>query len=98
LEMVVWFVPSLVGSAVSVSLVGVLLGPFYPIVMNHAGRILPRWLLTGCIGWIAGSGQASSAILPFITGAIAQKVGIKTLQPVLVSMMVLMIVLWVLVP
>ncbi|EIN08470.1 MFS general substrate transporter [Punctularia strigosozonata HHB-11173 SS5] len=98
LELVVWLVPSLIGGAVAVSLVGVLLGPFYPIVMNHSGRILPRWLLTGCIGWIAGFGQAGSAILPFITGAISQKAGIKSLQPLLVSMMGLMIVLWALVP
>ena len=76
-----WFVPSLIGDAVAVSLVGVLLGPFYPITMNYAGRILPRWLLTGCIGWIAGFGQAGSAVLPFITGALASTVGIKSLQP-----------------
>ena len=81
LELVVWLVPSLVGGAVAVSLVGLLLGPFYPIAMNHAGRVLPRWLLTGAIGWIAGFGQAGSAALPFITGAMASKVGISSLQP-----------------
>jgi fucose permease len=81
LELVVWLVPSLIGGAVAVSLVGVLLGPIYPIVMNEAGRILPRWLLTGCIGWIAGFGQTGSAILPFMTGAMASKTGIKSLQP-----------------
>lgn len=77
----VWLVPSLVGGAVAVSLVGVLLGPIYPIMLNEATRILPRWLLTGSIGWIAGFGQAGSAILPFITGALASKFGIKSLQP-----------------
>lgn len=76
-----WLVPSLIGSAVAVSFVGMLLGPIYPIVMNHSARILPPWLLTGCIGWIAGFGQAGSALLPFITGAIASREGIKTLQP-----------------
>ncbi|ETW78487.1 hypothetical protein HETIRDRAFT_460335 [Heterobasidion irregulare TC 32-1] len=98
LELVVWFVPSLIGGAVAVSLVGVLLGPIYPIVMNEAGRILPRWLLTGSIGWIAGFGQTGSAILPFMTGAIANKAGIQSLQPLLVSMMALLFVLWALVP
>ncbi|KAJ8516259.1 hypothetical protein ONZ45_g6401 [Pleurotus djamor] len=98
LELVVWLVPSLIGGAVAVSLVGVLLGPFYPIAMNHAGRILPRWLLTGSIGWIAGFGQAGSAVLPFMTGALASKFGITSLQPLLISMMGLMIVLWTLVP
>lgn len=81
LEVIVWFVPSLIGGAVAVAFVGVFLGPIYPIVMNHSGRILPPWLLTGCIGWIAGFGQAGSAFLPFLTGLLASREGIKTLQP-----------------
>ncbi|KAF7360331.1 MFS domain-containing protein [Mycena venus] len=98
LELVVWFVPSLVGDAVAVSFIGVLLGPMYPIIMNQAGRIVPRWLLSGSIGWIAGFGHTGSAILPFISGAIASKTGIKTLQPFLISMMAFLPVLWAFVP
>ncbi|OBZ67359.1 Bypass of stop codon protein 6 [Grifola frondosa] len=92
-ELVIWLVPSLIGGAVAVSFVGVLLGPIYPIVMNHSSRILPPWLLTGCIGWIAGFGQAGSAFLPFLTGALASREGIKSLQPLLVSMMSFMVFL-----
>lgn len=84
LELVVWLVPSLVGGAVAVSIIGVLLGPMYLIAMNQASRTLPRWILTGSIGWIAGFGQAGSAVLPFMTGAIAGKHGIKSLQPLYV--------------
>ncbi|KAJ7185624.1 major facilitator superfamily domain-containing protein [Mycena filopes] len=98
LEVVVWRVPSLIGDAVAVSIVGVLLGPIYPIVMNYAGRVIPRWILTGSIGWIAGFGQAGSAVFPFITGAIASKTGIKALQPLLISMMSFMLLLWAFVP
>ncbi|KAF7351223.1 MFS domain-containing protein [Mycena sanguinolenta] len=98
LELIVWLVPSLIGDAIAVSIVGVLLGPIYPITMNYTGRVLPRWLLTGSIGWIAGFGQAGSAVFPFITGAIASKTGIKALQPLLISMMSFMIVLWALIP
>jgi hypothetical protein len=65
LELVVWLVPSLIGDAVTVSMVGILLGPFYPIAMNHAGRVLPRWLLTGSIGWIAGFGQVAFFVLDY---------------------------------
>lgn len=82
LEFVIWFVPSLIGGALAVSFVGVFLGPIYPLVMNHTAQILPRSLLTGSIGWIAGVGQAGSACIPFITGAIASKAGIASLQPV----------------
>ncbi|KAH7886845.1 MFS general substrate transporter [Phlebopus sp. FC_14] len=98
LELVIWLVPSLVGGAVSVSILGIILGPMYPITMNHAGRVLPRWLLTGSIGWIAGFGQAGSALVPFMTGVIASKSGIRALQPLLVAMIVFMTFLWALVP
>ncbi len=81
LEVTVWVVPSLVENALAVAFVGLLLGPMYPILMNHSTRILPRWLLTGCMGYIAGVGQAGSAVLPFLTGLLASKFGIASLQP-----------------
>jgi hypothetical protein len=84
LELVIWLVPSLVGGAISVSFVGLMLGPIYPIAMNHAGRVFPPWLLTGSIGWIAAIATAGAAVVPFITGAIASKTGIKSLEPVYV--------------
>ncbi|KAG2357349.1 MFS general substrate transporter [Suillus spraguei] len=96
-ELIVWFVPSLVGDAVAVCVVGAFLGPMYPIIMNHTGRVLPRSLLSGAIGWIAGVGQAGSALIPFMVGAIAQSYGIETLQPLLISIMGVMAALWVLV-
>lgn len=47
LELVVWLVPSLIGGGVAISIIGVILGPMYPIAMNHTVRILPEWLVTG---------------------------------------------------
>ena len=79
--MTVWVVPSLIENAIAVSCVGLLLGPMYPIFMNQTTAILPRWLLTGSIGYIAGVGQAGSAVLPFITGILASRFGISSLQP-----------------
>ena len=81
LELIVWLVPSLVGDAIAVSFVGFFFGPMFPILMNHSTTILPRWLMTACSGYIAGAGQAGSAVLPFITGLLAQKFGIASLQP-----------------
>ncbi|KAJ7033673.1 MFS general substrate transporter [Mycena alexandri] len=98
LEFIVWFVPSFIGGAVAVSLVGLFFGPMYPLIMNSVGRSVPRWLLSGSIGWVAGLGQAGSAILPFVTGAIASKTGIRTLQPLLISLMAMFPILWALVP
>ncbi|KAF8630980.1 hypothetical protein AX15_002703 [Amanita polypyramis BW_CC] len=98
LQLVIWFVPSVIGDAIAVSFIGILLGPMYPIAMAHSGKILPRWLVVASIGFIAGLGQSGSAILPFVTGAIAGKWGIKSLQPFLVVMMAVMVFLWYLVP
>ncbi|KZT62087.1 MFS general substrate transporter [Calocera cornea HHB12733] len=61
-------------------------GPFYPLMIGVSRQILPRGLLSGAIGWIGSFGQAGSAVFPFITGALAQKYGIKILQPMLVAM------------
>ncbi|PIL32913.1 hypothetical protein GSI_05031 [Ganoderma sinense ZZ0214-1] len=77
LELIVWLVPSLIGCGIAISLVNVLLGPIYPIVMNRARRILPPRLLSGSIGWMAGFRQADSAILTFASDAISSKMGIK---------------------
>ncbi|KAI0642586.1 MFS general substrate transporter [Trametes meyenii] len=98
LEITVWVIPSLIENAVAVAFVGLLLGPMYPILMNHSTTILPRWLLTACAGYIAGAGQAGSAVLPFITGLLASKFGITTLPPFVVSMMSTLLVLWALIP
>jgi fucose permease len=73
-----------VGNAITVSFIGMLLGPMYPIAMNRAARVLPPWILTGAIGWIGALGQAGSAIVPFMTGAIAEKHSIKSLHPLYV--------------
>ncbi|TFY59023.1 hypothetical protein EVJ58_g6040 [Rhodofomes roseus] len=81
LEVTIWTVPSLVENAVAVSLIGLLMGPMYPIMMNHSTALLPQWLRTGAMGYIAGIGQTGSAVLPLVTGLLASKFGIGALQP-----------------
>ncbi|OJT08121.1 Bypass of stop codon protein 6 [Trametes pubescens] len=81
LELVVWLVPDLLSGAICVSFVGFFLGPIYPIVMNHAGAVLPPELISGGIGWISSFGAAGAAVFPFITGAIASRTSIASLQP-----------------
>ncbi|KIY68294.1 MFS general substrate transporter [Cylindrobasidium torrendii FP15055 ss-10] len=98
LEIIVWRVRHLVGNAIAVSFVGFFLGPMYPIIMNHASRILPPWILTGAIGWVASLGQAGSALFPFVTGALAEEYGTESLQPLLIAMMAFMMIIWAVVP
>ncbi|KAM5539257.1 hypothetical protein V8D89_007130 [Ganoderma adspersum] len=98
LSLVVWLVPSLLGGAVAISLVGFFLGPIFPIVMNHAGGVLPPELIAGAVGWMASFGSAGAAVFPFVTGAIAAETSIESLLPLVISMMALMVAIWGVVP
>ena len=82
--MIVWLVPSFTAAAVSVTVIGILLGPMYPIAINHTARVLPRHLVNGTVGWMAACGAGGSVLLPFITGMMASNLGIESLQPLYV--------------
>lgn len=98
LEITVWFVPSLIENAIAVALVGLFLGPIYPIIMRITGRLVPYSLVAGSVGWVTGFGQSGSAIVPFITGALASKFGVQSLQPLVVTVMGMMVGIWAFVP
>jgi MFS family permease len=53
----------------------------YPILISHSATVVPRWLLTGAVGWVAGIGTTGSAALPFLSGIFAERFGIRSLQP-----------------
>ena len=80
----IYTVPSLVVNAIAVSLVGVVLGPMYPILMNIVGGLIAPASLPGTLGWTVGMGTIGSALLPFGAGALAQRYGIASLQPLYV--------------
>ena len=88
-QLIVWLVPSFIAAAISVSIIGLLLGPMFPVAINHTARVLPRHLVNGTIGWISACGAGGSALLPFITGAMASKLGIESLQPLCVVLRLL---------
>ncbi|GAA6015616.1 hypothetical protein JCM11491_007175 [Sporobolomyces phaffii] len=98
LEFAVWFADSFIGNAVVVSLVGVIIGPLYPISMSITTKLLPRKFHGAAIAFIAAFGQTGSAIFPFITGALAQKFNPVVLQPVLIVLFGVQLCLWFAVP
>ena len=83
-QLIVWLVPSFIAAAISVSIIGLLLGPMFPVAINHTARVLPRHLVNGTLGWVTACGAGASALLSFITGAMASKFGIESLQPLCV--------------
>ena len=81
LEITIWFVPSIIENGIAVSLVGVLLGPMFPILLGQATRVVPKVYLTPSVGFIAGIAMVGSALLPFATGVLSNQYGIGALQP-----------------
>jgi len=97
-QLVVWLVPSFPIGAISVCIIGLFLGPIYPTVMEHTARVLPHHLVNGTIGWISACAAAGNALLSLMTGAMASKWGIESLQPLLLGMMIIAFTLWSFVP
>ncbi|KAF5981413.1 tetracycline resistance protein [Fusarium bulbicola] len=98
LELVFWLVPNLVVSAVAAALIGVAMGPMYPVAVVLMTKVMPRSLHVGTIGFAASFGGSGGAILPFAVGAIAQAKGVQTLQPIVLAICVVLGCLWLLLP
>ncbi|KAF8323364.1 MFS general substrate transporter [Clavulina sp. PMI_390] len=94
LELTIWFIPNLVENAFAISLVGFFMGPQYPTIVMIMSRIIPPRLFGGAIGWISCTGSTGAAVFPFVLAAMAQKLGVSALQPLLVGLLSLMIGLW----
>lgn len=98
LQLMAWLVPSIVGDAVAVALLGVVYGPIYPCCQTLFSRLLPSRLHVSSIGFIASAGSSGGAIFPFVTGLLAQAVGPVSLNPVCLVLYAVMGACWVLLP
>lgn len=97
-QLMFWLIPNLIASAVMISLLGFLIGTFYPVGVEVLVKALPEDLHVPSMGFVASVGQAGGAGFPFVTGAIAAKKGVGVLQPILVGLLVAMMVVWWVVP
>ncbi|RDL41656.1 uncharacterized protein BP5553_01635 [Venustampulla echinocandica] len=98
LELIFWLVPNLVVSAVSAALLGMFMGPMFPTAIVVTTKLLPRSLHVGAIGFGTAFGGSGGAILPFMVGAIAQARCVKSLQPVILALLVVLGILWAILP
>jgi fucose permease len=94
LQLLVWFIPNVVGDAVAVALLGLLLGPVYPASQTIFSRLLPRNIQVSSISFISSAGSSGGAVAPFMTGLLAQAVGTYVLHPICVALFAVMIGCW----
>ncbi|KAJ9629186.1 hypothetical protein H2204_008975 [Knufia peltigerae] len=94
LELVFWLVPKFVVSAVAVALLGFFLGPMFPGGVMMAAKLLPRRIHVSSIGFAMAMGGTGGTVFPFAIGAIAASKGVKVLQPVILSLIVVLVGIW----
>ncbi|KAL1303465.1 hypothetical protein AAFC00_006848 [Neodothiora populina] len=98
LELLFWLVPQFYVSAVTVALQGFVLAPMFPAAVVACTKLLPRHLHVSGIGFAAALGGSGGAIFPFVTGVIAQSHGVKVLQPIILSLLVVIWLFWLALP
>ncbi len=97
-QLLFWLVPQFFVSAVAVAFVGFFIGPLFPSGVVAATKLLPSELHVAAIGFSAAFGGGGAAVLPFAVGAIAQARGVKTLQPIVLALLVVLLGIWLCLP
>lgn len=93
-QLLVWLLPNIIGEAVSLAVVGLLLGPVYPCAATVFTRGLSRREQVSGLGVISAFGSSGGAVAPFATGLLAQAVGTFVLHPIAIGLFGAMIVCW----
>lgn len=97
-QLMSWLIPNIIGNAVSVAILGLLLGPVYPAATTVFMKLLPSNLQTMSISFIASAGSSGGAVVPFLTGLAAQSIATWVLHPICVGAFVLMLACWICLP
>ncbi|EME40767.1 hypothetical protein DOTSEDRAFT_157675 [Dothistroma septosporum NZE10] len=97
-QLMCWFIPNIIGEAVSVAILGLLLGPVYPCAATVFTKLLPGNMQTIAISFISSAGSSGGAIVPFITGLVAQEAGTFVLHPICIGAYALMLGCWTALP
>jgi fucose permease len=94
MQLLIWFVPNVIGDAVAVALVGLLLGPIYPCAAYVFTRAISHKEHVSSLSVISAFGSSGGAVAPFTTGILAQAVGTFVLHPIVIGLLVVMTCCW----
>lgn len=97
-QLLVWLVPNIIGNAVAESIVGLFLGPIYPCATAVFAKLLPRNIQISCLSVVASMGSSGGALVPFITGLLAQTLSTVVLHPIVLISFASMTATWLLLP
>jgi len=93
-QLLVWLLPNTIGEAVAVSIVGLLLGPVYPLATAIFSRLVARDLQLHSLATVSAMGSSGGAVMPFVTGLVAQGSGTWVLHPICIGLFAGMLGCW----
>jgi fucose permease len=93
-QLLLWWVPNIIGDAVAVAIIGLLLGPVYPCAQSVFTKLIPRRSQEAAVGFIIALGSSGGAAAPFTTGLLAQLIGTYILHPICIVLYVAMLGCW----
>ncbi|KAG1845476.1 major facilitator superfamily domain-containing protein, partial [Suillus subalutaceus] len=98
MTILIWFVNSTIENALSSAVVGLMYGPIFPGTLGLCNNVLPRDVHMVSMAILTAIASVGSAVLPFMTGIISNKDGMRVFCYVTVSQTVAMFVLWLFFP
>ena len=90
----IWFAPLPAVAAFGLWLAGFSLGPIYPTTIALLPSLVPARLVPSAVGFLAGLGSAGAALFPWLAGTLAQAVGLWSLMPYVIALLVVLSGLW----
>ena len=97
-QSLVWAVPNIITNAVAESIVGFFLGPIYPLAMAVFSQLWPRSIQISSVSLVTSMGSSGGALVPFVTGLMAQKLSTVVLHPIALFSFAMMMVCWLSLP
>jgi fucose permease len=98
LQLVFWLVPNIIAASVAISFIGFVLGPLFATGISVGSKLFPAKIQSTALSFVFVVAQMGGCAFPVLTGILGSKVGVSTLQPVLIGLLVATTISWLLVP
>ena len=89
-----WLIPIGIVSAIGLCLTGFCLGPIFPTTIALMPQLVPKRLLATAIGLVACMGGLGGTLFPWLSGNLAQVLGLWIILPYAIALTVMMFLLW----
>jgi fucose permease len=81
-------------SAVLITMIGFACGPLFPSCIVQLTRLLPTGLHVAAVSYVAAIGQVGGALLPFVLGALSQRLGLQVFGIMIALQLFVCLLLW----